>query len=60
MKKKTNEKLSNYISPEISVEVLQCESSIATGSATVTPLNNSSSVQEEWETEEDVVGSQTW
>lgn len=52
--------LKYYSTPEISIELIRLEHSIAAGSAVVTPLNNNSVVRQEWETADDVVGNQAW
>ncbi len=63
MKKSTQHRttyLKSYSSPEINVELISLEHSVAAGSATVTPLNNQSQIRQEWETAPDVVGNQAW
>lgn len=49
-----------YTPPLIQVESIVTEYSIAAASATITPLNSSSDVRQEWETGTDVVGDQSW
>ena len=49
-----------YETPIICIELIHLEHGIAAGSATVTPLNNSSQVRDEWEIGTDVVGDQLW
>ncbi|PVH26628.1 hypothetical protein [Sphingobacterium corticibacter] len=52
--------LKYYSSPEIIVEHVCLEHSVAAGSAIVTPLNSQSQIRQEWETAPDVVGNQAW
>ncbi len=49
-----------YQSPMIQINLVEIEHSIATGSATVNPVNSNNQVREEWETSPDVVGEMEW
>lgn len=49
-----------YTPPMISAIVVNIEYSIAAGSATVTPVNSTNQVRDEWEEGTNVAGSQTW
>ena len=62
MKRKTYLKniLKTYISPAMEVQYIYIEQSIAANSATVTPVNSSNQVQQEWETGDDVNRDLLW
>lgn len=40
-----------YTSPTLEVQIIEFEQCIAVGSATVIPVDSSTAVQDEWETE---------
>ncbi|MBP3942620.1 hypothetical protein J5U18_03420 [Sphingobacteriaceae bacterium WQ 2009] len=49
-----------YMSPRINVLFLQHEHSIATGSATVTPVNSNNVVESEWDVQPDDIKTIDW
>lgn len=49
-----------YCAPNLTVSTIITEYSIAAGSATVTPVNSSSTVEEEWETGADQSRDLVW
>lgn len=53
-------KRKTYIAPMLEVQIIHFEQSIAVGSATVTPINSSSQIEEEWDVEADDVRSINW
>ncbi|WP_407533340.1 hypothetical protein [Elizabethkingia anophelis] len=58
--KENKEKRRVYFSPVIEVYLIEMESGIAAGSATVLTPNSGGQLQEEWTTGDDVTGDIDW